>query len=72
MIIAFPGVPPVITPVVNMILAVPGALLLHEPPAVASVSVLLRPEHTFNDPMIVAGKGLTVTTSVVIQPVGNV
>jgi len=55
-----------------MILAVPGALLLHEPPAVASVSVLLRPEHTFNDPMIVAGKGLTVTTSVVIQPVGNV
>ena len=70
--IAFPAVPPVITPVVNIILAVAVALLLHEPPAVASVSVLLRPEHTFSEPMMVAGNGFTVTTSVAMHPVGKV
>ena len=72
MIVAVPDVPPVITPVVKMMLAVAVALLLQLPPAVASVNVVLRPEHTSRVPMIAAGNGFTVTTSVMIQPVGSV
>ena len=72
MIIAVPGVPPITTPVVRPIEAVPGALLLHVPPAVASLRVIEEPEQTLGNPAIGAGLGYTVTATVSSQPVGNV
>ena len=47
-------------------------LLLQEPPAVASVKLVVRLRHTFLLPEIFAGSGLTVEITVVIQPVGSV
>ena len=64
--------PPVTTPEVNPTDAIPLALLLHVPPAVISLNVVVRPEHTSIVPVIKAGNGFTVTTTVAIQPVGNV
>jgi hypothetical protein len=52
--------------------AVPDALLLHAPPAVASESVILLPWHTAEGPLMAAGSGLTFTGSVVVQPDGSV
>ena len=46
--------------------------LLQEPPVVASVSNVVKPAQTLAVPVIEAGKGLTVTLVVVIQPVGKV
>ena len=60
--------PPVTTPVVNPTVAMPVALLLHVPPP-ASLSVVVKPEHTVSVPSIAVGNGLTVTTAVMIQPV---
>ena len=48
------------------------SLLLHEPPAVASLKLVVRLRQTFLLPEIFAGSGLTVEMTVVIQPVGNV
>ena len=55
--------PPVTTPV-PLTDAVTGALLLHVPPAVASVNEVVRPEQTDNVPVIVNGNGFTVTVVV--------
>jgi len=41
-----------------------GSLLDHEPPGVASASVVVIPVHTAVGPVIVAGIGLTVTACV--------
>lgn len=46
--------------------------LLHVPPGIASDNVVVSPEHIVVTPVIAAGSGLTVTTVVVKQPVGNV
>ena len=62
---------PVTKPVVETTLAVPAALLLQLPPAVISLSCVVRPEHTSRVPVIIAGSGFTVTTTVDIQPVGK-
>ena len=64
-------VPPVTTPVVNPTVAIPVALLLHVPPP-ASDKVVVNPEQTLRLPSIAVGNGLTVTTAVVIHPVGKV
>ena len=40
-----------------------------DPPEEASLSVVALPMHTFIVPVIVAGSGLTVTTTDVAQPV---
>ena len=63
---------PVTIPVVISTVAIPVALLLHVPPAIASVNCVVSPGHTVNVPVITPGNGLTVTTAVVIQVVGNV
>jgi hypothetical protein len=60
--------PPVTIPVVKPAVAIPVALLLQVPPP-ASLSVVVKPEHTLRLPNIAVGNGLTVTTAVVIQPV---
>jgi len=72
MIVEVPADSPVTTPVVPPISAMPVALLLHVPGALASVSGVVAPAHTSSVPVISAGNGLTVTTAVVIHPVGNV
>ena len=49
--------------------AIAVLLLLHTPPEVASVSVVVRPTHTFVVPPIAAGFGLTVKLVTAKQPV---
>ena len=63
-----PAVPPVTRPVASTD-AVPGALLLQVPPAVASDNKVVDPEHTVRVPNIAVGSGSTVTTAVVVHPV---
>jgi len=67
-----PAVTPVTTPLLVPMVATVVLLLLHEPPAVASLSVVVRPEQTLAVPVMEAGNGLTVTTTDVIQPVDKV
>jgi hypothetical protein len=66
-----PAETPVTTPVASIV-ATAGVALLHVPPAVASVRVVVDPMQTVSVPPIAAGKGLTVTVAVTRQPVGNV
>ena len=47
-------------------------LLVHVPPAGVEFNVLVNPAQTANVPVIPVGKGLTVTTTVVIHPVDTV
>ena len=67
---AVPDITPVTIPVLPTE-AVPEALLLHVPPPVRSVSVVVRPMHTVSGPVIPDGPGLTVTTAEAIQPVAS-
>jgi len=62
---------PVTMPVVEPIVAIVVLLLLQVPPP-ASLKVVVSPEHTFRVPRIAVGNGSTVTTAVMIHPVGNV
>jgi len=71
-IIVVPAVPPVTIPVVDPIVATIVLLLLQVPVAVASVNVVVSPEHTDNVPEMLAGDALTVTTDVVTQPLASV
>ena len=52
--------------------ATKGLLILHAPPAVASVSVVVNPLQTVGVPRIEVGNELMVNTAVVIQPVPKV
>ena len=61
--------PPVTTPVL-LTDAITNILLLHVPPP-ASVNAVVSPTHTLSVPVIADGNGLTVTTDVVLQPVGS-
>ena len=71
-IVAVPDAPvPVTRPVDEPTLAVPGALLLHTPPGVASLNEVVKPEQTASVPRIADGNGFTVTSAVIIQPVDD-
>ena len=63
--VAVPAATPVTTPVLATV-AIPVALLLHAPPVVPLVNVVVPPAHTVAVPVIepALGKGLTVTTLV--------
>jgi len=63
---------PVTVPVAPAIAAIAGGLLLHVPPPVISVSVMLLPVHTCVGPPIRAGKRSTVTVVLLAQPVPSV
>ncbi len=66
---AVPGLPPVITPEDEFILAIVVLLLLHMPPVTASLNVITDPaEQTEEGPAIATGDGLTVTVVVEKQP----
>ena len=70
--VVVPAATPVTIPVLEPMVATDDVLLLHAPNAVASFSVVDEPTQTLFVPPIVAGNGLTVSTIVLIQPVGNV
>ena len=53
-------------------LAIAGLLLLHVPPAVASLRVVVVPKKRVAKPPIAAGKGLTLTMAEALQPVAAV
>jgi len=67
--------PPVATPVTNpdeLIVATDGLMLLHVPAPEASLSVIVAPVHTLNEPELeVMGRGAGITFAVVTaaQPV---
>ena len=57
-----PPVTPVTTPVVEPIVAIVVVPLVHVPPVVASVNVVVSPWQTLAVPDIPAGLAFTVTT----------
>ena len=61
---AVPGVTPVISPVNRPTLTV-VAVLVHEPPMIASLNVVVAPTHTVSLPPIGPGAGLTSTLVVI-------
>jgi len=69
--VTVPGAMPVTRPVLEFMVAIPELLLVQVTPAVASVSVVVRPTHTLSIPWI-GEVTLTVTTAVIIQPAGVV
>lgn len=71
MIIVVPDVIPPITPVVEPAVPTPILLLLHVPPTGVEFNVVVYPIHTFIVPVIVVGKGLTVTIAYALQPVAK-
>jgi len=65
--VAVPAATPVTVPPVEIV-AIPVLLLLHVPPAVASVRVELAPTHACRVPPIAAGIGSTVNVAKALQP----
>ena len=72
MINVVPALTPLTIPEPAPTVATAVVLLLHAPNNVVLDNGVVRPIHTFVVPVIAAGNGLTVTTAVLIQPVGNV
>ena len=68
-IIVVPAVRPVTTPVETPIVATPVLPLVHVPPLVASVRVVVAPTQALSVPPMAAGLAFTVTTVVTRQPV---
>lgn len=66
--IVVPPATPVTTPVVAPTVATDVALLLQVPPGVASLSVVVCPEHTSSVPVMADGNALTVTTRMAKHP----
>jgi hypothetical protein len=67
--VAVPRMLPVTTPPINVTEAVAEALLLQVPPPVEFDSPTELPKHTIDGPAILAGRGFTVNTRVLKQPV---
>ena len=61
MIIEVPSVKAVTSPLVILIFATDGLLLIHVPPGIASVYVVVVARHMFVEPVIGAGVVLIVT-----------
>jgi hypothetical protein len=70
-IVDVPGSTPVTTPVTGFTEALP-LLLLHRPPGVALLKVVVEPTHTLVPPVITAGSAFTVTVEIVLHPVESV
>lgn len=63
---------PETTPVVASTVATDISLLLHVPPPVPSLRVVVAPSHTLMIPVIATGIGNTLIVAVVRQPVGSI
>ena len=70
--VAVPPDTPLTTPVVEPIEATPEPLLLHVPPPVISLNVVVLPVHTDVVPEIPLGAAFTVTVVVAEQPVDDI
>ena len=68
---AEPDVPLSTDPLEEPIAATLASLLLQVPPVVASASMVVRPEHMEETPVI-ADIGLTITKAIAEHPVSNV
>ena len=66
-----PDATPETTPVVVPTVAISALLVLHVPPGVASLNVAEDNGQIFTLPDIVAGRGLTVSGIVAVQPVDS-
>lgn len=62
---------PVTIPVDEPIVATPVLLLIHSPPGVLLVRVVVAASHIEKVPVIAAGVVFTVTITDLLQPVGN-
>jgi hypothetical protein len=75
MMVVVPADTPVTIPVVAPIVAIGKLVLIHVPPGVRSVSVIVVPGHKADGPAIVAGNGFTLITAlpdmVRVQPVAE-
>jgi hypothetical protein len=67
-IVTIPEPAPVTMPVEDPTVATDVALLLHVPPNVASVKVVVALVQTVDAPPIVAGRAFTVTVLIAMQP----
>jgi hypothetical protein len=63
--VVVPGAMPVIMPLREPIVALPGALLLHIPPPAPSASIAVRPAHTVPGPDIAVVPVVTFMVAVV-------
>ena len=66
--VTVPADPPVTIPVLAPALAMVVLLLLHVPPVVVLLSVVVEPIHTEDVPLIAAGNGFTVMVFVTLAP----
>lgn len=71
MIVVLPVTIPVAIPVPAPIVAIAVLELVHVPPTVASLNVIVCPGHMAVTPKIPGGAAFTVITVVVAQPEGN-
>jgi hypothetical protein len=71
-VVARPEVMPETMPLSVPIVAADGLLLVHDPPATTSESVIKLPAQTFDSPVIEPGALLTVTVFVVRHPAADV
>ena len=62
--VVLPNVIPVTPPAVSIV-ATPVALLLHVPPPVASLNVVVIPKQASGPPVIAAGSGFTTSVPVI-------
>jgi len=67
MVTVFADTPPT-TPPPALTVPTAALLLVHVPPGVVELSVVVAPVHTVLLPVMAAGNGLTVTTAVRVQP----
>ena len=68
-IVAVPEVTPYASPEDRPMVATAALLLVHMPPGVASVKVVVLPGHTAAPPPITSGRALMVTVVIAVQPV---
>lgn len=69
--VVVPAAMPVANPLDEPMVAIAGAPLIHEPPEVVLVRVVVAPAHIVVVPAIAAGSGLTIIEAVARQPVGS-
>ena len=71
MIATVPADTPVTIPI-ELTVAVDILLLLHAPPPMLSLNVIIAPVHTMPGPEMADGNGFIVTPFVALQPAGKV
>ena len=67
-----PSATPFTTPVVEPMVAVAVVVLIHVPPATASLRVIVAPTHTALGPVMAVGMVYTAIVVLTLQPVESV